>query len=260
MGLMDFPERHRPIGRPPVFGWRGLVAYTALLALMSAALYLIFIFAPAERVQGDVQRLLYGHVSTAWLAFLSFGIVGISGIIFLWNKDTRWDSLAVAAAEIGVVFTTVTLVTGSIWGRSIWNAWWAWDPRLTTTIVLWFIYVAYLILRTYIDDISVRRRVAAIFGIFGFVDVPIVWFSVQWWRSLHPVQTITQAGGGMPREMLATLLMTLVAFTVFFFIVLRQRYLLERASEEGDDLRAAVHRQLDVSVAAADTSVPEGRT
>ena len=142
--------------------------YTALLVLMSAALYMIFIFAPAERVQGDAQRLLYGHVAVAWLAFLAFGFVVVASVMYLWRRDPRWDSLAVSAAEVGVLFTTLTLVTGAIWGRVIWNVWWTWDPRLTTTLVLWFIYTAYLALRMYIDNVDVRRRVAAIFGILGF--------------------------------------------------------------------------------------------
>ncbi len=244
MGLTSLTMRRREVGQPPVFGWRGLIAYTTLLGLMSVALYMIFIFAPAERRQGEAQRIFYGHVSVAWLAFLAFGVVVIAGAMYLWRRDPRWDSLAVAAAEIGVLFTTLTLVTGAIWGRIVWGVWWTWDPRLTTTIVLWFIYVAYLVLRMYIDDVNLRRRVSAIFGIFGFVDVPIVWFSVQWWRSLHPVQTIT-SGDGLPREMLVTMLVTLAAFTVFFFVVLRQRYLLERASDEGEELRAAVRDRLD---------------
>lgn len=259
MGLAGLTLHGRQIGRPAVFGWRGLIAYTTLLGLMPVALYMIFLFAPPEQRQGEVYRILYGHVSVAWLAFLAFGIVVIGSVMHLWRRDSRWDSAAVAAAEIGVLFTTLTLATGTIWGRSVWGVWWTWDPRLTTTLVLWFIYVAYLVLRMYIDDVTLRRRVAAIFGIFGFVDVPIVWFSVQWWRSLHPVQTITD-GEGLSPKMLATMLITLAAFTIFFLVVLRQRYLLERASEESADLHAMVRNRIDDERQAAIPSATGAKT
>ncbi len=259
MSLANFVLRRRAVKQPPLFGWRGLAAYTALLVVMAAALYMIFIYAPAERVQGDAQRLLYGHVAVAWLAFLAFAIVAVASVAYLWRRDPRWDSLAVAAAEVGVLFTTLTLATGSIWGRVIWNVWWTWDPRLTTTLVLWFIYVAYLVLRMYIDNADARRRVAAIFGIVGFVDVPIVWFSVQWWRSLHPVQSVTREGA-LPPEMLLTLLVTVAAFTLFFFVLIRQRYLLERASDEGDDLRDLVRNRFDEWRPTGGKSTPEAGT
>ena len=259
MSLANFVLRRRAVKQPPLFGWRGLAAYTALLVVMAAALYMIFIYAPAERVQGDAQRLLYGHVAVAWLAFLAFAIVAVASVAYLWRRDPRWDSLAVAAAEVGVLFTTLTLATGSIWGRVIWNVWWTWDPRLTTTLVLWFIYVAYLVLRMYIDNADARRRVAAIFGIVGFVDVPIVWFSVQWWRSLHPVQSVTREGA-LPPEMLLTLLVTVAAFTLFFFVLIRQRYLLERANDEGDDLRDLVRNRFDEWRPTGGKSTPEAGT
>ena len=227
----------------PLRGWRNLAVYVVLLAAMSAALYMIFIFAPPERVQGDTQRIIYGHVSVAWLSFLAFGVVAVGSAMYLWRRTSHWDHLAVASAEIGVLFTTLTLATGSIWGRIVWGVWWTWDPRLTTTLVLWFIYVAYLAVRTYIDDVGLRRRVAAVLGIFGFVDVPIVWFSVQWWRSLHPVQTLTASGGGVTREMLITLLVTLSAFTIFYAVLLRQRYLLERTAEAAAEIRERVRME-----------------
>ena len=259
MGLLGTALHRRAVDQPPLFGWRGLVVYAALLVVMAAALYMIFIYAPPERVQGDAQRLLYGHVAVAWLAFLAFGIVAVASAVYLWRRDPRWDSLAVAAAEVGVLFTTLTLATGAIWGRVIWNVWWTWDPRLTTTLVLWFIYVACLVLRMYIDNADARRRVAAIFGIVGFVDVPIVWFSVQWWRSLHPVQSITREGA-LPQEMLVTLLVTVAAFTLFFFVLIRQRYLLERASDEGEDLRDLVRNRLEEWQMAGGKAMPEAGT
>jgi len=156
---------------------------------------------------------------------------------------------------VAVPFTTLTLISGSIWGRHVWGVWWTWDPRLTTTLVLWFIYVAYLALRMYIDNGDTRRRVAAIFGIVGFVDVPIVWYSVEWWRSLHPVQSVTRAG--LTPEMVLTMVVTVVAFTVFCFVLIRQRYLLERASDEGEDLRDIVRNRLEELRLMGAKSTPE---
>ena len=240
MSQTTLPAAPGAVSLGPLRGWRNLAAYTALLAIMSVALYMIFIFAPPERVQGDVQRLLYGHVSVAWLAFVAFGVVVIGSAMYLWRRTAGWDHLAVASAEIGVVFTTLTLASGAIWARIVWGVWWAWEPRLTSTLVLWFVYVGYLAARAYIDSDSLRRRVAAVIGIFGFVDVPIVWFSVQWWRSLHPLPTITQSDGGFPREMLITLLVAVLAFTVFYAVLLRQRFLLERAADESVRLRELI--------------------
>ncbi len=255
MSLAKSVVRRQAVKQPPLFGWRGFIVYTALLVLMAVALYMIFIYAPAERVQGDAHRLLYGHVAVAWLAFLAFGVVAVASVMYLWRRNPRWDSLAVASAEVGVLFTTLTLISGSIWGRHVWGVWWTWDPRLTTTLVLWFIYVAYLALRMYIDNADTRRRVAAIFGIVGFVDVPIVWYSVEWWRSLHPVQSVTRAG--LTSEMVLTLVVTVVAFTVFCFVLIRQRYLLERASDEGEGLRDIVRNRLEELRLTGGESTPE---
>ncbi len=226
----------------PIRGWRGLAAYAALLLAMSLALYMIFMFAPAERVQGQAHRIFYGHVSSAWLAFLAFAVVVGASVMYLWRRSPRWDYLAVASAEIGVLFTTLALTTGSIWARVVWGVWWTWDPKLTTTLVLWFIYAGYMALRVYVDDPNRKRRLASVVGIFGFVNVPVVWFSAEWWRGLHPPPTVTQPGG-LPSEMLVTLLVTLAAFTIFYGVILRQRYLLEGATDEAARLRETASRQ-----------------
>lgn len=206
------------------------LSFLLLLLVMGLALFAMFLFAPAERVQGDVYRLLFVHVPSAWLAFLAFGVVAFGSVLYLIRESSRWDRLAVASAELGVLFTTLALATGSIWGRSVWGVWWQWDPRLTTTLVMWFIYAGYLALRAYIDDPAIKQRMAAVAGIVGVLSVPLVWFSVEWWRSLHPTPSVTSPGGGLPREMLLTLLICVAAFTVLYGVLLRQRMLLEQAS------------------------------
>jgi len=246
MAHTSLPVRATRLAIGPLRGWRELALYGGLLALMALDLYLIFVFAPTERVQGDVQRIFYFHVGSAWLAFVAFFVVALGSVGYLWRRTPRWDYLAVGSAEIGVIFTTLTLATGSIWGRVVWGVWWTWDPRLTTTLVLWFIYVAYLALRTYLDNVATRRRMAAVLGIFGFVDVPIVWFSVQWWRSLHPQPTILQQGGGMPREMLVTLLVSVATFTLLYAVLLRQRFALERAADQAAALRDLLRAQAEI--------------
>ena len=217
--------------------------YLALLLSMGLAIFMAFVFAPAERVQAEVYRLLFVHVPSAWLAFFAFGVVAFGSVMYLIRGRSRWDRLAHASAEIGVLFTTLTLVTGSVWGRSVWGVWWQWDPRLTTTLIMWFIYVSYLALRSYIDDPPARQRMASVLGIVGLVSVPIVWFSVEWWRSLHPTPSVTNPGGGMPREMLTTLFVSVAAFTVFYVVLLRQRMQLELAVVELGSLREQLHER-----------------
>ncbi|MYD93640.1 MAG: cytochrome C assembly protein [Chloroflexi bacterium] len=223
------------------------VLYAALLLSMGLALFMAFVFAPAERVQAEIYRLLFVHVPSAWLAFAAFGVVAVGSVMFLVRGKSRWDRLAHASAEIGVLFTTLCLVTGSIWGRSVWGVWWQWDPRLTTTLIMWFIYVSYLALRSYIDDPNARQRMSSVVGIVGVVSVPIVWFSVEWWRSLHPTPSVTNPGGGMPPEMLTTLLVSVAAFTVFYVVLLRQRMQLELAVAELGSLRERLYERNEES-------------
>ena len=205
------------------------------------------IFAPSERVQAEVYRLLFVHVPSAWLAFLAFGVVAIASALYLIRGSSRWDHLAAASAEVGVMFTTLTLATGSIWGRSVWGVWWQWDPRLTTTLVMWFIYAGYLSLRAYIDEPEIRYRSAAVLGVLGVVSIPLVWFSVEWWRGLHPTPSITRPGGGMPQEMLITLLVSVGAFTMLYITLLQQRIRIQSVSEELTHIHEQLRDQSEVS-------------
>ena len=198
------------------------------LILLPLSMAAIFLYAPTDRVQGPVQRIFYLHLSLAWLAYLAFFIVFVASVLYLWRGAQRWDLLARSAAELGVVFTTAVLITGSIWARPIWGTWWSWDARLTTTLVLWFIYLGYLMVRSYAADERRGARFAAVLGIVGFVDVPVIHLSVTWWRTLHPEPIVTAPGGpAMPAAMLQTFLLTMLAFTLLFFWLLRERLVLE---------------------------------
>ncbi len=208
---------------------------TSLLMILS--LYLVFIYAPTEVIMGNVQRIFYFHVPLAWISFLAFFIVFVSSIFYLLKKEQgeeqlkggqlKWDILAYSSAEIGVIFSTLVLVTGSIWGKSAWGTWWTWDPRLTTTLVLWLLYLAYLILRSYIPDYTRRARFAAVYGIIAFIDVPIVWVSIRWWRTIHPIVFTTKKMTIEP-QMFFVLVVCLLAFTFLYICLLKERVNLEK--------------------------------
>jgi len=192
--------------------------------VMTVAIYLIFIDVPPDKTQGIVQKIFYFHVSSALTMFLAFFVVCVASIMYLWKNSDWWDAVALSAAEIGVGFCTLVLITGPIWARPIWGTWWSWDPTLTLTLVLWLIYVAYLMLRIEAYDPK-RARFAAILGIVGFVDVPLIRWSVEKWRTLHPKPVLIQEGGttGLTPAMLLTFLVCLVAFLLLFFYLLRER-------------------------------------
>ena len=211
-------------------------------ALMALSLFAVFIYAPIERTQGPAQKIFYFHVPMAWDAYLAFFVTLVGSIAYLKTAEQKWDVLAYSAAEVGVVFTTLVLISGSIWGKTIWGAWWAWDARLTSTLVMWFIYVAYLMLRSSIGRTTLRAaRYAAVLGIVGFVDVPIVHMSVTWWRTLHPQPTVANpAGPSLPGSMLAAFFLCLATFTIFFVWLLRERMAVEYLRHEVDALSASV--------------------
>lgn len=180
------------------------------LATMIAALAMVFLYVPNERVQGVVQRIFYFHLPAAWNTFLGFFIVAGASASYLWQGSRFSDLLARAAAEIGMVFCTIVLVTGSIWARPIWGVWWTWDPRLTMVIVLWTIYAAYLLLRHLAGDTEQIARYAAVLGIVGVLDIPLLHIAVRLWRGIHPKVD------KMAPEMMWTLLMCTVAFLCLF--------------------------------------------
>ncbi len=219
---------------------REVIGYLSLV-FMLAAIYMVFIYAPPDKNLGDIQRIFYFHVSSAWIAFFAFFLVFVASILYLKSRSRRWDILAHSSAEIGVILTTLVLITGSIWARPIWYTWWTWDIRLTTTLVLWLIYVAYLMLRSYSEG-SRGARFAAVFAILGFLDVPIVFMSIRWWRTQHPGPVI--GGGeeaGLATPMLYTLFVSLAAFTLLFIYLLLLRTKLETIEDEIDHLKRGGH-------------------
>ena len=189
----------------------------ATLAGLAATVVIGLLVVPPDAAQGDVQRLMYVHVPAAWVAFLSFGVVFVASVAYLKTGRVQWDRVAAASAEIGVLFCTLTIVLGSLWGRPVWGTWWTWDPRLTTTAVLLLIYVGYLSLRKVADSPTRRARWSAVLGVIGFVDVPIVHMSVVWWRSLHQQATVLRPGAPtIAGSMLATLLLAFLAFSLAY--------------------------------------------
>ena len=221
-----------------VLGWASLVgvAFTLVMSL---------IVVPPDASQGDVQRLMYVHVPAAWLAYLSFFVVFVASIAYLVTRRIRWDRLAAASAEVGVLFTVLTIGLGMLWGKPVWGAWWTWDPRLTTTAILLLLYLGYLAVRRLPESPARRARWAAVIGIVAFLDVPIVQLSVTWWRSLHQGPTVRLLGEStIAPIMLTTLLIALGAFTLLYcyLLVLRLRVgrLEERAVAEALSPRIGV--------------------
>jgi len=205
--------------------WQRTLGILALVSVAAGTLLGLFA-APADRLQGDVQRLLYVHVPTAWVAMCSFFVVFLMSTLYLVQRRLAWDLVAFASAEVGVLCTAVTLVVGSLWARPTWGIWWTWDPRLTTTAILLIIYVGYLIVRSMTEDPDQRARWSAVIGVIAFVQVPIVYLSVFWWRSLHQPPSSPRS---MASSIGGVLLLNVVAYTIAFaYLVLRRYRLAER--------------------------------
>jgi len=238
-----------------VLGWLTLVSLVAL------ALFGLW-GAPPDEVQGDAQRLMYLHVPTAWLAYLAFFITALASALYLWprTRAQTWDRMAGASAELGVLFTGLTLFVGSLWGRAVWGVWWAWDARLVTTAVLFFLYLGYLALRhTAADPVSGARR-NAVAALIVFIDVPIVHFSVEWWRTLHQQATVfnPELSAEIGGVMAWTLWLGVLAFTLLYVYLLDRRYQLATLEDEldADGLDAAIVAR----IAEADGTPAPGRS
>jgi len=179
---------------------------------------------PPDAIQGDLQRIMYVHVPSAWLAYLAFAVTLVASIAHLVTKDLKWDRRAGSSAEVGVVFTGLALATGMIWGKPVWGVWWTWDARLVLTAAMFFVYLAYLALRRSVDDPVVRGRRTAVFGIVAALQIPLVHFSVVWWRSLHQPPTVLRPGEPqIDPPLLFALVMGVVAFTILYVALVRRR-------------------------------------
>jgi heme exporter protein C len=231
------------------------LGWSALASLGVLAVLGLWV-APPDAVQGDAQRLMYLHVPAAWLAYLAFGVTAIASALYLWprTRSAVWDRIAGASAEIGVVFTGLTLVLGSLWGRPVWGIWWAWDARLVTTAVLFFLFVGYLALRRIPGPGRANR--CAIAALIAFVDVPIVHFSVDWWRTLHQEGTVfnEELKANIHGTMAFTLFWAVLAFTLVYVYLLDRRYRLEALDESRDE------RELEQAIAERIASGESGGT
>jgi heme exporter protein C len=197
--------------------------------------WLVFFWVPTESQQGIVQRIFYIHVPSAWVAFLAFGIVALVSAVYLWLGDEKLDMAAAAAAEGGMVFTTIVLLTGPLWGRVAWGTWWTWEPRLTLTLLLWFIYLGYFLVRKSTTNPEQGRKFAAVVGIVGAADIPLIHISVTWLRSLHPQPVVMKPEGPtLDSAMLSLLGISLVSFTLLFFGIFITRYAVARLEHAAD--------------------------
>jgi len=209
--------------------WLGVVAAIGVIA----GLVMAFGVAPREVTQGNVQRIMYVHVPAVWVAYLAFVAVFVASIAYLWTRAAGADRAAHAAAEVGVVFLGVNIATGAIWGKPTWGTWWTWDARLTSVAILFVMYLGYLLLRGMIDDQERAARYCAVLGIVAALDVPLVHFSVYWWRTLHQPPSVLKPGAAtMPPAILAALLVNVVAFTLLYFYFVAKRVRLLRAESE----------------------------
>jgi heme exporter protein C len=216
----------------------GLLLIILSAVAVLAALGMVFLYAPRETTMGDVQRIFYFHVASAWVGFFAFFVTFLSGIGYLARAERRWDILALSSVEVGLAFITMTVITGSLWARPVWGTYWTWEPRLTISAVQLLIYVAYGMLRSALENPEKKARLSAVYGIVAFVTVPLSWFAIRWWRTIHP--DILTGGRGMaftPR-MGYTLLVSLAAFTLLYVTILRQRIRLERSADALARLRA----------------------
>jgi heme exporter protein C len=202
--------------------WLPTVAGLAVIGAVTRAAF----FTPLEAKQGAAQKIFYIHVPAAWVAFLAFGLVAIASGVFLWLRDPRLDRFAESSAEVGVVFTSVVLITGPMWAKPIWGTYWAWwDVRLVSTLFLWFIYVSYIVLRGAIDSPEMRARYSAVLGILGALLIPFIHLSVYLFATMHPMPIVGKPSApSLPNEMLLTLFLSLISFTLLYFSFVRARY------------------------------------
>ena len=219
-----------------------LLLVTGVLMLVN--IYMIFMVAPTDANLGHVQRVFYFHFPMAMMSFLAFFAVFAGGVVYLFRRESRWDNLSYAAAEVGVVFITLTLLTGVIWAKPVWNAWWLWTPRLTTTLILWLIYVAYMMIRAYAPNESKAAVYGAVMGLIGFIDVLIVYFSVEWWPGIHPAPVVgpLAESDSLERTMQGVLGFSFLAFIFLLIYLVAERVSL-RSSEDGiKSLRFSLRR------------------
>ncbi len=218
-----------------------MIIMTGIAAILLARnLDVILLQLPDEAAQGAIYRIIFFHVPAAWTAFLCFFAAMIASILYLVNKDLRYDAFAASVTEVGLAFGAANLISGMIWGRIIWGIWWTWDARLTSMLVGWLIYAGYLMLRRAIEEPTERAKMAAVVSIFAFADVPIIFFSIKWWRTQHP-QPVVWAGGRMDPAMYNMLFMNWIPLLLLAVVFVMIRMNQERAQREIDAMRRYAH-------------------
>jgi heme exporter protein C len=216
---------------------RILFGAVAVLLVIAAA-YAAFFIAPEERTMGAIQRIFYFHAATAWAGETTFFICFIANLLYVWKRQPKYDWLGVTCAEVGLACITVVLITGPIWARPVWGIWWTWDARLTSTLVLWLLYVSYLLLRSLIEEPDRRALLSSLFGIFAFIDVPIVFGAIRWWRTQHPQPVIMGGpGSGLDPTMNKVFFFSVLAMHTLAAFLIVERYVLEKMKYEVDLLQ-----------------------
>jgi heme exporter protein C len=215
-------------------GMQALIGITGIGIVL--ALFMALVIAPREATMGDVQRIFYWHVATAWVGFLAFFVTFVASIAYLRSGRRRWDIIAVSSVEVGMAYSIIMTITGSIWAKPIWNTWWTWEPRLTSVTIMLLVYASYLLLRRMIDEPARQARFAAVYGIAGFVSVPITFMAVRWWRTIHPV-ILESEGFNLTSPMLAALIVSVVAFSLLYVVLVALRSRLETAADAVAELK-----------------------
>ena len=205
--------------------------------MMALTLYMVFLWVPTEQNLGVSQRIFYFHVPLGWIGMVSIMVVAVASILHLVTGKQKWDDLAYSTAEIGIIFASLILVTGAVWAKPVWGVWWTWDAKLTTTLVLWFIYVGYLMVRAYGPAGTQGRRFASVIALIGAIDAPIIYKATDWWRSAHPENNIPSDLNG---QMLLTLLVSVLTFTILYVYLLMERYSLRRSESDLDELHQRI--------------------
>src|SRR6202790_4111225 len=224
--------------------WKRAMIGAFVLFLVGAAAYASFYIAPEEKTMRVIQRIFYFHAASAWAGMTAFFICFAANLLYVWRRDEKWDSLGVSSAEVGLAFITVVLITGPIWAKPAWGIYWTWDARLTSTFVLWLLYISYLLLRTLIDEPDRRALLSSLFGIFAFLAVPLVFGAIRWWRTQHPQPVIMGGqGSGLDPTMSKVCFFSALAMHVFMLFLVAERYALEKMQTEADFLARELEAQ-----------------
>ena len=214
------------------------------VGLVAFAAYASFFLAPEERTMGVVQKIFYFHAATAWAGETTFFVCFVANLLYIWKRQPKYDWLGVTCAEVGSACITVVLITGPIWAKPVWGIWWTWDARLTSTFVLWILYICYLLLRTLVDEPDRRALLSALFGVFAFVDVPIVFGAIRWWRTQHPAPVIMGGpGSGLDPVMEKVFFLNVLAMHLFAAFLIVERYLLEESKYDVERLQREAEAQ-----------------